>query len=438
MFVQDKTQTKTSILGKVHPINAKELDTIIGKRKLINVTITSPPYFNLKDYGVKGQIGYGQKYREEYIPDLKTVFDKVYKVTEDNGSLWVIIDAFRKGKEVVPLPFDFAEAIKPIGWTLKEVIIWEKDRTVPWAHHGQMRSLFEYILVFAKSEEFKFRIDRVRSFENLKQWWVKYPERYNPKGKLPGSIWNYDIPTQGSWGNGILRHFCPLPEAMIERILTITTDEKDVVLDPFAGSGTVLLQADAMKRKFMGFELNETYIKMFESIHAATKKEKRKEYEAGSEARNRQKKFERLIYDLRALKYARMIYKEIGKTCSTHPIRVYVNTISRRAKGKDKLMEVEYHLLLPDTLNANDAGNLLNEVSVKAPLSKYGIVPQFRYHRDSAAFAQLLNRRNLYLYTKTNTYNTQGKYDGEFGKQDVIVSPLKVEVDPKKYDAPLG
>ena len=97
----------------------------------------------------------------------------------------------------------------------------------------------------------------------MKKWWVNYPERYNPKGKIPDGLWHFDIPTQGSWGNGYVRHFCPLPEEMIAQILKIATKEGDLVLDPFAGSGAVLAKAANMNRNFIGFELNDSYIKMF-------------------------------------------------------------------------------------------------------------------------------------------------------------------------------
>ena len=128
---------------KVHNIDARKIESVI-KEPIVDVTITSPPYFDLKDYGSKDQIGYGQEY-DEYLEDLKLVFKQVYDITKESGTLWVIIDAFRKEGEVVPLPFDFSNKMRELGWRLQEVIIWGKDRTVPWSHKGQMRSLFEYI-----------------------------------------------------------------------------------------------------------------------------------------------------------------------------------------------------------------------------------------------------------------------------------------------------
>jgi len=176
----------------IHRKDSRKLNEIIND-KIVDVTITSPPYFDLKDYGYKEQIGFGQEY-STYLNDLKAVFKNVYDCTKDTGTLWVIIDSFRRGNEVTPLPFDFSNKLKEVGWKLQEVIIWVKDKTVPWAHQGQMRNLFEYILLFSKTDKYNFFIDEVRDYQSLKKWWVKYPERYNPKGKTPDGIWHFDIP----------------------------------------------------------------------------------------------------------------------------------------------------------------------------------------------------------------------------------------------------
>src|SRR5690606_9130519 len=295
----------------VHNKDARSIDKVI-KEKLVDVTITSPPYFDLKDYGSEKQIGFGQEYKE-YLSDLKKVFKNVYNITKDTGTLWVIIDVYRRDGEVVPLPFDFSNKMKDLGWKLQEVIIWKKDKTVPWAHKGQMRSIFEYILVFSKSQNFNFFIDRVRDYTSLKKWWIKYPERYNPKGKTPDALWDFGIPVQGSWGNGYIDHFCPLPEDLIAQILKITTNEDDVVLDCFSGSGAVLAKAESMNRKYIGFELNPEYIDMFINYQIKTLKEKRQDFLFEDKNTLKQDKFEKLILDLRALKYARLLYKELKK-----------------------------------------------------------------------------------------------------------------------------
>src|SRR5207253_1419630 len=144
-----------------------------------------------------------------------------------------------------------------VGWLLKDIIIWNKTRTLPWSGHGQFRRIFEYILFFAKTSAFKYHVDRIKEPDDLKEWWVKYPERYSPKGKVPSSIWTFPIPVQGSFSRSNFRHFCPFPSSLIERILLLTTDLGDCVFDPFAGSGVVLAQAKAMGRRFIGCDVNK-------------------------------------------------------------------------------------------------------------------------------------------------------------------------------------
>jgi len=271
----------------------------------VDVTITSPPYFDMKDYGVENQIGFGQDYKT-YLSDLQKVFSEVFRATKAQGSLWIVIDSFRRNQEVVPLPFDLAAQLKESGWILRDVIIWKKERTLPWSHKGTTRKIFEYVMVFAKSDNIiKYFPDRHRDTSDLKRWWVRYPERYNPKGKSLEEIWSYDIPTQGSWGSSYVQHFCPLPTELVSRIISLTTNPDDVVLDPFSGSGTVPAEAAMLNRKHIGFELNERYITMFRK-HL---QEQIKNRPALSEKTSHEpviENVEQTILELRTLKFARL------------------------------------------------------------------------------------------------------------------------------------
>ncbi len=168
----------TPNIYSIHNKDARKLDDVI-KEKLVDVTITSPPYFDLKDYGHKDQIGYGQQY-DQYLNDLQSVFAKVFSATKDTGSLWVVIDSFKRNGEIVPLPFDFAAKLKEIGWKLQDIIIWHKDKTIPWVNGGSTRGIFEYVLLFTKTAKYKYFVDKVRNYQDLKKWWVKYPERLSP------------------------------------------------------------------------------------------------------------------------------------------------------------------------------------------------------------------------------------------------------------------
>lgn len=432
-MVSNYKTTPNRVLG-LHNLDARRLNDVI-KDKIVDVTITSPPYYDLKDYGNKEQIGFGQTY-EKYLNDLKLVFENVYKSTKDTGSLWVILDVFRKNGVVTPLPFDFAREIKDIGWNLREIIVWEKDKTVPWTAKGQMRNLFEYILVFSKTSEYKFFTDKVKDFTSLKKWWVRYPERYNPNGKTPTAIWNFPIPSQGSWGNGYIRHFCPLPEDLIAQILRITTEEGDVVLDPFAGSGAVLSKSDNMKRRYIGFELNRQYIKMFEKYLTKTGEQKRLEYEEMESNTIERDKFQKLILNLRTLKFAKVLFQTLGKKGPNPVLTIYVEKSNKKSVLKNKLKTVNYHLLMNDNYNEKTL-EVLTEITSNPPLSKFGIEPRLIAYREADLFVKNLSAKQLYVYTDKATHTYKRKFSTvellTLKNNEIILSDIKLELDEKKY-----
>ena len=300
-------------VNTIHNKDARDILKVIPKGFKVRTTITSPPYYDMKDYNSDNQIGYGQSY-DDYLSDLQSIFGDIYKITEEDGSLWIIIDTFKRNNQVVTLPFDLSDKLKEVGWLLQDIIIWKKDKTVPWSNNGFMQRKFEYILFFTKSPNYKSNKDNVRVYDtdHLKRWWVKYPERYNPKGKALDEVWEFPIPVQGSWGEKYIRHFCPLPKDMVATMIQISTDEDDVILDPFAGSGTVLSQSAYMKRKYIGFELNTEYIQMFKSYIDKTFNAGRKEYELFNSS-TPQEQFEKTILELRALKYGRVLLNNILK-----------------------------------------------------------------------------------------------------------------------------
>jgi DNA modification methylase len=418
----------------VHNGDARDIRSLISP-EAIDVTITSPPYFDMKDYGYDGQIGYGQSY-EDYLNDIKNVFDGVYRCTKESGTLWVIIDTLRKGGEVVPLPFDFDRKMREVGWKLREIIIWEKDKTVPWVHKGQVRNCFEYVLMFSKSDEYNFYVDNVRSCENIKKWWVKYPERYNPSGKAPRGVWNFPIPTQGSWGNGYVKHFCPLPDDLIGKILRLSSVEGDVVLDPFSGSGAVLAKAYSMKRRFVGIEMNREYISMFERYLDREGGVKRREYEF-IEGKGGDREFYDAIMKLRVLKFARMLYKKIPSCFAKNINMIRAEFANRECVQKNALAAACYKVLFFGL--SHDKGllqDMLNDVASKPPLSKFGIEPEIVVVDDMRDIAQ--GGEDVFLYTKNDTSRfSRSLLGGDLSSlksAGVIVSSICVAYSETDYE----
>lgn len=411
---------KTNI---VYNIDSRMLSEVISSEIKMQTTITSPPYFDMKDYGVDGQVGYGQEYNI-YLEDLKNIFTQVYRSTKEDGTLWIIIDTFKRNNTVVTLPFDLVQKLKEIGWLLQEIIIWKKDKTVPWSSNGFMQRKFEYILFFSKGSNYKSNKDNVRIYDTqqLKKWWVKYPERYNPKGKALDEIWEFPIPVQGSWGNEYIRHFCPLPKEMVATMISISTDEDDIVFDPFAGSGTVMSQAAYMNRQYLGIELNKSYIEMFNNYLNKTLNEGRNEYMIFKNA-NSQESFENTILDLRALKYGRVIICKIEERLETNNLKIFVvrNTVSKSDK-----QEVEYTII--GKYNENILKETISKIINVPPLSKFGIVPNFIFKETIEALEE-----PYYMYSRSNSYSYMRDIDISDNKVKVI-SPIKVDLHEKDYE----
>jgi DNA modification methylase len=417
--------------SKIYNIDARKLGDVI-KSPLIDTTITSPPYFDLKDYGSKNQIGLNQSY-PDYLQDLKKVFSSVFQTTKSNGTLWIILDTFRKNGEVIPLPFDVAKILKDIGWKLQDIIIWSKERTLPWAHKGQSRSVFEYVLFFSKSDKFKYYVDKIRDYRDIKKWWIKYPERYNPLGKNLEEIWRFDIPTQGSWGNGYVKHFCPLPEGLVQRIITLTTDECDVVLDPFAGSGTVPAQAKFMNRRYIGIELNKSYIKLFKSYLI----KKGAELKHNNHKKNNidQGKFRRLVINLRVLKYARILKKQLIK--SRFKIgKILIIKSSEKPNIKNKLVVANYTIVLGNKTKLKSLEKKVAEYITKPPLSKFGVMPIFRYVSNENSLLIKKSASKLFVYNDkaTNYYLSSLKEATLSKKEWSYLSDIKIRIKEKDWE----
>lgn len=386
----------TSIISEksifqLHNRDVRDLRKVLEKyhcsEEFVDVTITSPPYHDLKSYGFKNQIGYGQKY-SKYLEDVTEVFKQIYDMTNDSGSLWMIIDTFAKDGVLKNLPFEISEKLKPHqgkkGWILTDIIIWKKDKTLPWSRKGQLRNIFEYILFFTKSKKYKFYVDRVRVFDpsELKEWWVNFPERYNPKGAVLSNVWDYPIPAQGVWGKQPFRHVNPLPIGMIDTIISLTTNSGDVVFDPFAGSGTVLAVANYLNRRWFGFEMNQEYCAMFKkNVLPMVRKVMSIEKGRRTELEGLRRQFEDTIEKLRLNKFPKALIRELLKRKSLDGS--WINTIFVISKDltkdeisnlpKNKFLMEDIFLVTEHSVDNSSFLRQIEEVVSNPPLSKFGI-----------------------------------------------------------------
>jgi len=401
-----------------HLMDAREISSLVPKNT-VDVTITSPPYGNLKNYekGVPksistNQIGFKQKY-EDYLDDLQSIFKGVFNVTKNSGSLWLIVDTFSDNGKLRLLPFDLIKKLEEVGWKLKDIVIWNKvSKATPWSRKGNFKKIFEYILFFVKSKDFKYEIDRIKDPNGLKNWWIKYPERYNPRGKTPTDIWDFEIPSQGSWGNDYLKHFCPFPPKLVERILLLTTNKNQVVLDTFSGSGVVLAAAKAMGRKFIGFDINQDYIKNFYEKVLPKIQEELKDTNKDLNLLTRQslkKKSE--IKKLRQLKYPKVLIKKIldsrgeGDTKNLPLYSVFI--ITKDVNNLDQ----ELFLVFNGKVDFGELYEKIKKIVSNPSLSRFGVKSKIlayskedfiKVYQNDPKF----NLHNLWLYKKgiTNVF----------------------------------
>jgi DNA modification methylase len=252
--------------------DARHLKQLGFKAGSVDCFVTSPPYFNLKRYSdaAEAELGQGQA-RSEYLADLEAILGDCFELAKDTGVLWLIVDTLREPVrggglgQMIPLPFQIAEAAQRAGWRFQEVVIWRKNKTLPYSGQGKLRNLIEYVLLMTKGQNFKHRPFRLAERHGSGAEWLSgWPERYHPLGRRPSNIWKIPIPTQGMWAHGERLHFCPLPQDLVARCIELTTDKGDLVVDPFAGIGTVPAQAEAMGRRGQGVELNPDFISIFE------------------------------------------------------------------------------------------------------------------------------------------------------------------------------
>lgn len=122
----------------------------------IDMVITSPPYFNLRDYGVDGQIGKEEDY-ERYIDNLVSVFDEVKRVLKDGGSCWVNLDDVYMNQSLIGIPDRFKVRMIEKGWLCRNEIIWHKPNAMPSSAKTRFNNDFEKLFFFTKRKKYFFR-----------------------------------------------------------------------------------------------------------------------------------------------------------------------------------------------------------------------------------------------------------------------------------------
>jgi len=229
----------------------------------VNLVITSPPYWQLKDYGTDDQIGYNDSY-ENYINNLNLVWQECYRVLQNGCRLCINIgDQFARSVyygryKIIPIRTEIIKFCETIGFDYMGAIIWQKSTTMntsggatimgsfPYPRNGIIKLDYEFILLFKKNGTPE-KIDK-----NLKEL-----------SKMTKEEWNTYF--QGHWNfNGVRQdgHIAMFPEELPKRLIKMFSFAGDTVLDPFVGSGTTSLAAKNLGRNSVGYEINSKFIEM--------------------------------------------------------------------------------------------------------------------------------------------------------------------------------
>lgn len=230
--------------------------------KSIDLIVTSPPYWTVKNYEVEGQIGFGQTLHD-YFKDLFLVWEESFRVLKEGARLCInIADVYlsrkRYGKyKVVPLHAEIINQCERIGFDYMGSIIWKKIVTVSGGRHvlgsypfppsGILKIKYEFILVFKKPGVKKAPSPEIRKASALtKKEWITY---FDP-------IWEIHPVRQTGGGK---EHIAVFPIEIPMRLIKMFSFVGDVVLDPFLGSGTTSAAAVILNRNSIGYEINPKY-----------------------------------------------------------------------------------------------------------------------------------------------------------------------------------
>ena len=252
----------------------------------VNMVMTSPPYWNLRDYGVDGQLG-----REEtagaYVQNLADVFDEVKRVLRPDGSLWLNLGDTYADKDLQQIPARVALELQNRGWILRNRVTWAKPNPMPQSVKDRLNDTTEAVFHFVKNREYCYDLDAIRephaegtvrnakkdgyepfNHEKAKEnkqrgdrndggQQVEYSDKVDlAAGKNPGDV--FEVTTKPFPE----AHFAVYPPELCEKPIKATCPPDGIVLDPFAGAGTTLLKAKELGREYVGIELNPEYADM--------------------------------------------------------------------------------------------------------------------------------------------------------------------------------
>lgn len=219
--------------------------------KSVKMVVTSPPYNIAKNYGkYKDDVGI-----EEWKMLISEVTKEIHRVLTDDGSFFLNLSPIPYGadKEILPLPYIGYDIIKQHNFYLRNMITWHFNNMQNCTN--RLSGRYENIIWAVKDiKNYVFNLDEIRI-----PYITKNDKRLTGKGRNPTDVWYFDRVNNMTKSKLGLTHPTVYPIEMIERIIKMSTNEGDTILDPFLGSGTSLVAAKKLGRNGIGFELDTKY-----------------------------------------------------------------------------------------------------------------------------------------------------------------------------------
>lgn len=229
--------------------------------KSVHLIITSPPYWQLKDYGNDNQIGFHDSY-EGYINNLNMVWSECNRILHDGCRLCINIgDQFARSVyygryKVIPIRTEIIRFCETLGMDYMGAIIWQKQTTMnttgggavmgsfPYPRNGILKIDYEFILIFKKQGKAPVpSLEQKRLSEMTKEEWNTFF----------ASHWTFG----GAKQDG---HIAVFPEELPHRLIKMFSFAGETIFDPFMGSGTTALAARNLQRNSIGYEINPDFV----------------------------------------------------------------------------------------------------------------------------------------------------------------------------------
>lgn len=276
----------------------------------VDYIVTSPPYYNLRDYGVDGQYGL-EATPAEYVANLCELFKELRRVVTSDGTLWLNLgDTYSTRadasagptsgrsrphampgrtnttgaigrKQLLGIPWRVAFALQDDGWVLRRDIVWEKPCAKPESVNDRPSSRHEYVFLLTKSPTYWFDLDAIRephADTSIKRTaahrsptgraaregkpyrgagqreTMRLDQMNHPRGRNPGDVWSIaTIPFAHA-------HFAVMPPTLAQKCVAAGCKPGGTVLDPCNGAGTTGLAAQRTGRRYIGIDINADYL----------------------------------------------------------------------------------------------------------------------------------------------------------------------------------